>query len=342
MIYLITGSPGAGKTANALNSLLHDKQFQNRDVYFHDVDSLDVTLCQSLQGGKWTMLSEEDVSNWQQLPPDSVVFIDEAHRRMPARQARNTCPQWIVDLDSHRHDGLDFVLVTQHPKKLDVEVRRLVGSHSHYKRRKTSTFRYDCDQVIDTPEEPNSFKGKDVDKVRVQLPKFVIKGDLYHSATTHTHSYKLSPKLKKAFYGIGFIVVLLGVAGNHLYNRANDIFLEETVSSDSVTEFIPQVADALTSSVIPSSPIPRDSGPDFVPRDQRDYLSAPAYDELNVVRRLPTANCIATVDTCSCYSQDATRIPQVSDAQCRQILHNGQFQYWAEPDRHQPVASNDN
>jgi zona occludens toxin len=43
-------------------------------------------------------------------------------------------PAEIAALETHRHRGVDFVLITQHPMLIDQNVRRLIGRHEHVRR----------------------------------------------------------------------------------------------------------------------------------------------------------------------------------------------------------------
>jgi zona occludens toxin len=43
-------------------------------------------------------------------------------------------PAEIAALETHRHKGVDFILITQHPMLIDQNVRRLIGRHEHVRR----------------------------------------------------------------------------------------------------------------------------------------------------------------------------------------------------------------
>ncbi len=66
-----------------------------------------------------------------ELPAGSIVLIDEVQRLMRPRIHGSKVPAFIAELETHRHRGIDLVLITQHPMLLDSNVRRLTGQHFH-------------------------------------------------------------------------------------------------------------------------------------------------------------------------------------------------------------------
>ena len=48
------------------------------------------------------------------LPAGAIIVVDECQKYMPARRGAADAPQWIKDLSTHRHLGLDFILISQH------------------------------------------------------------------------------------------------------------------------------------------------------------------------------------------------------------------------------------
>ncbi|MGH8040320.1 MAG: zonular occludens toxin domain-containing protein, partial [Stenotrophomonas sp.] len=95
-LYLVTGQPGHGKTAYAL-----DKAFQfqkaGRAIYAHGVKDLDY------QKAGWTYL--EDPRQWDQLPDGSVILLDECYTVFPNRNPGAAVPPFIQAMATHRHRG---------------------------------------------------------------------------------------------------------------------------------------------------------------------------------------------------------------------------------------------
>jgi hypothetical protein len=122
MIFLITGTPGAGKT---LRAVWHVQQYvaAGRRV-FADIDGLAIPGV------------EPAPDDWRDTPDGSVVVYDEAQRRFGsegARAGRTDRPD-VVAMETHRHTGHDLILITQHPSLVSSHVRRLGGRHEHVQR----------------------------------------------------------------------------------------------------------------------------------------------------------------------------------------------------------------
>ena len=68
---------------------------------------------------------------WLWCKPGDLIVIDEAQFVMPRGTLGRKPPYWIQALEIHRHYGVDFLLITQHPQLIDTTVRALVGLHRH-------------------------------------------------------------------------------------------------------------------------------------------------------------------------------------------------------------------
>lgn len=117
MITLITGAPGAGKT-NALVSLLAELA-EGRALYVSGVPDLAVPH-----------VGLDDPTKWHEIVEDgAAVVIDEVQRVW--RPNRSKIPDDIAALETHRHRGIDFFIVTQSPGLVHANVRALIGRHVH-------------------------------------------------------------------------------------------------------------------------------------------------------------------------------------------------------------------
>ncbi len=129
MITLKTGVPGASKTLTAVHELAlflkstlkNESAF--RPIYVHGVKDLSLPH-----------FVLEDATKWDQVPDGSLVLIDECQSAFPPRSPSQKVPDHVAALNTHRHRGIDLILITQHPKLIDQGVRRLVGKHQHYRR----------------------------------------------------------------------------------------------------------------------------------------------------------------------------------------------------------------
>ena len=50
------------------------------------------------------------------------------------RSSGSPVPDYVSELETHRHKGYDLFLITQHPMLIDGNVRKLTGKHYHVKR----------------------------------------------------------------------------------------------------------------------------------------------------------------------------------------------------------------
>lgn len=196
MITLITGAPGAGKSA-ALVALLADLA-KGRPIYVDGIPDL-----------KIPHVELEDPRRWHELVPDgAVVVIDEVQRVWRPTGPGQKVGADIAALETHRHRGLDFYIVTQHPKLLHANVRNLVGRHVHL--RDTGVLgRWWCEW----PEasDPGSYRSAPVKK-RYRLPKASF--GLYKSASEHIKPRRSIPP---ALFIFGGAVMALGVVGWYVW-----------------------------------------------------------------------------------------------------------------------------
>lgn len=68
---------------------------------------------------------------WLWCKPGDLIMIDEAQFVMPRGTLGRKPPYWLQAMEIHRHYGVDFLIVTQHPQLIDTTVRALVGLHRH-------------------------------------------------------------------------------------------------------------------------------------------------------------------------------------------------------------------
>jgi len=68
---------------------------------------------------------------WLWCRPGDLIVVDEAQFVMPRGTLGRKPPYWLQAMEVHRHYGVDFLLITQHPQLIDTTVRALVGLHRH-------------------------------------------------------------------------------------------------------------------------------------------------------------------------------------------------------------------
>lgn len=126
MITLITGTPGSGKTLRCVELLAElrnsdDAKTRSR-LIFANVNGLAPEI---------GAVAEFDPLKWMDLPEGSLIVIDECQDFWPSRPSGSRRPESVAALNTHRHKGIDFVLLTQHPGLIDQDIRALVGRHLH-------------------------------------------------------------------------------------------------------------------------------------------------------------------------------------------------------------------
>ena len=190
MITLITGAPGAGKT-NALVSLLAELA-EGRALYVSGVPDLAVPH---------VVLDEP--SNWHEVVEDgAAVVIDEVQRVW--RPNRSKVPDDIAALETHRHRGIDFFIVTQSPGLVHANVRALIGRHVHLRDTGiTGRWWYEWPECADNVT--SSWKQAPVKKP-YRLDKKAQA--LYTSASKHVKPIRSLPASV-----VFLVVVLLALAG---------------------------------------------------------------------------------------------------------------------------------
>lgn len=195
MITLITGAPGSGKTA-ALVELLSG--FGGRSIYADGIPEL------TLQHEVLT-----DARQWMTTVADgSAVVIDEVQRVWRPAGTGSRIPPDIEALETHRHRGLDFFIVTQHPNLVHANVRRLVGRHVHLRDiGMLGRWWYEWPEATN----PETFRTAPVKK-RYSLPKAAFAK--YKSASLHIKPIRSVPR---SLVVLGVAVLALGIGAWRVY-----------------------------------------------------------------------------------------------------------------------------
>lgn len=146
MIYLYTGTPGSGKSYHAaevvdralrrgipvianfevnLNPKKHKAEFLM-------IDTLDMTPDTFMRYAEEHFKPGRDEHQ-------GIIIIDEAQIPFNSREGLNrNRMKWISFFSKHRHYFYDIILITQHDRMLDRQIRSLV--ETEYKHRKLTNF----------------------------------------------------------------------------------------------------------------------------------------------------------------------------------------------------------
>ncbi|KVH61498.1 zonular occludens toxin domain-containing protein [Burkholderia cepacia] len=179
MIELVTGTPGSGKTLYTVERLRKEAKAGRRIV----VDGIrDLAIDHVLADEQW-------MRKWyENCQPNDLIVVDEVQRIWPPVSVSVKPTEDIEKLHVHRHLGVDFIVITQHPQRMNKTIRDLVGRHVHVRRmfgwRKAMLYEWDH------AHNPQSLK--DAVKTPWSYPKDVFQ--LYTSAELHTKPKAVIPK----------------------------------------------------------------------------------------------------------------------------------------------------
>lgn len=325
-ITLITGLIGSGKTLRAVWYI--DQELKaGRAVYVCNLEGL------NLPG----VIPWEDPRKWQELPPGSLLVVDEAQRFWRARRSGDV-PLELQDAETSRHDAVSMLILTQQPGYLDKHLRGLVTRHEHLYRRMGAQAAqlYVWERCV---EDPNSASEKDgADQSLFVYPKQLY--GAYKSAEQHTVKLRLGMRAK-----LIILALLVGASliGTVVYRHTRS----EPSSSSSQATAAPGAAGASgAASSGAAGPVvdldPRHYAAQFTPRDPMAPWTAPAYDRRGVVAE-PRVFCMAVgtpgQQDCHCYTEQVTRYAMDLD-QCLVLAREGErYNPYRKPAQDAPVAA---
>lgn len=306
MITLITGTPGSGKSVYAVWHEIKTAIEKGRNVYSCGIPKLTLPAIP---------MKDEEARSWYKTAPKvdpddpdeipllstveegSLIVIDEVQRLWRPTGA-GAVPPDIAALETHRHHGMDFVVITQHPSLLHRNVRALVGKHIHLRSTALGNYLYEFPEWCENPQTKSARQS--CVRSRYRLPKAAF--SLYESASLHVKTSKRLP----IQYFI-FFAVLLGVPVGGYF------FVKNMYDRNHVVE---KKSDPVLSGVVHSSAVPpvqaEEKKPDFL----NISMVTPQIDWSKV------AACVSNSEVCRCYGDAAERLA-VPDRACRDAIEFG-------------------
>lgn len=239
MLKLITGLPGSYKSTYFVQTLAETCQRTeghdgHRSIYACNVKGLrvdDPAFC-----GRVELL--DDPNEWESLPDGSIIFIDEVQQFWRKRGPSKPCPPAVEHMDTHRHRGFDFVMVTQTPMLVDVELRAFIQEHHHFHRPFglpfASVYRFEVCETEPVKAGRTASSGVVVGKYTPK--RWAWK--LYKSSTIHT--VKMRPPWKLVAVGVSLIGALFVVVPS-AFGMYEKLFGETRFHGKTVA---PQATDA--------------------------------------------------------------------------------------------------
>lgn len=309
-ITVITGTPGAGKTLYAIEKLLLplvgtaveqtvDGQLVShpRTIYTN-IKGLTIDHELIGPGGEWTQDKGGDWSfkgNGQGLrdwhlwaKPGSVIVFDEVQQFWKPRANGSPVPPDIGGLETHRHMGLDFVIITQNVMLIDRNIQALIGRHLHVRRMANLALAivYEWDHC-----SKSLMYSKSLTKSPWRYDKKIFK--LYHSSDLHTKQPRAIPGL------VWFILIGLlaaAVLGPTMYGRMKTRFNPPPLVVEKPKGSSHQIAPPS----LPASAAPGQVDPLHSPNGQ----ALPAQS--GQVQAVPVfAGCARLREVCQCYDSAA-------------------------------------
>jgi zona occludens toxin len=336
MITLITGTPGAGKTAWIVQELT--RLPSQRKLFVHGIPDLKLPhepvycrseLCEHCQSIPELDNQQYFVESWHNWANDgSLLVFDEVQRIWRSNQGTTKLPESIAKLETHRHRGIDFWLASQSPKLFHNNVRALVGRHIHLISNFAGRYEYEW------PECSDDLSGRtSAVKRSYKLPKQIFR--LYKSSSLHT---KLTHRKPIAYYvmlvTVPLVLALMTIFYKNVISKYSGDKPEIAMTSDKTG------LDTADLSAGPATQHSREKAfPDFKPEIDGVPESAPAYSELIKVTSAPIlAACVLSRSTnkCKCYTNQATPYP-ATDVYCRQIVEGNRFNPYKKESQNVPA-----
>lgn len=279
MLTLITGTPGAGKS-------LYTVWEEARKVPGSTIEQDGVAVPRRLLSNiKGLLLDHEvigkaELENWHEwAKPGDVIVFDEVQEAWRPRSVSSKVPACIEALETHRHMGVDIILITQHPMLVDSNIRRLCNRHLHLRRlARTVAYVYEWDHCANNPgQTKTALQGK------VWFHPKKAYG-LYKSAQLHTKPTARLPRI--ALVGV-LALVGLGIAGPMAYGRIQQTFAGPKPGQEATAAGKPGVTPQKGAAAVPAASA---AGP----------ATPPAGPVVASVRP-KLVGCVQSVKRCSCF-----------------------------------------
>lgn len=336
MLTLVTGVPGGGKSLYMVDRLaIESEKKDRRPLYAQGIDGLN-----------YEALGVEriDIREWHipgVVPDGALIFVDEAWKDdcFPQRMAGKPVPEHVVALRESRHRGIDFLIATQNPKQLEVEVRRLAGRHIHLE----NLFGTKSSQIFEWAkcvDRPTDDRGARSGAIKKTWPHPKNRYSLYDSASAHEGD---NNKIRIPWKILIIPVLLLLFVGLLWWSKVTLDGLTETKEGEKGAEVVEAVKHAVVRPLTPSPGRPpgfqseaRSRGTmveyaaSLVPRVASQPWSAPIFDQKPVLAE-PDLYCASVQDgPCICHTEQGTRY-KLKDHECRIVAKLGQYNPYRRP-----------
>lgn len=328
-ITLVTGLPGAGKTLYSLVRWKAESETAGRQVFHASGMTVDGIPKLRLPWQVW------DAREWPTLPAGSIMLIDEAQRVFPVRPRGAAVPKYVELLETHRHMGLDLVLITQDPMLIDAHVRKLCDRHFHVMR----VFGLARAVVHEFPTgvRDNVAKSRSGSTQHTfKYPKAAYAW--YQSSELHTMQRRVPAKVWILLLAPLILAALVAVFVMRTKARIDGESPDIPLPGGYVggVPGVPGAPGRVGAAAAPGGQRVAPLTPGEWAQLQQARVpglphTAAVYDQVTVPVVAPyPAACVASAARCLCYTQQATRI-DAPDGLCRGIAAGGFFVAWGQP-----------
>lgn len=342
MLFLITGSLGAGKTSNILWDLIHNPEFKDRPKFATHIPDFDY------ETHGFEQIDKNDIENWvtwtdpkddfstvSNFPKGSIIFIDESDLFFPSSIGDKNPPRYMREMARSRHHGLDFYIITQQSKMICAFLFGLIQRHIHFHRPNGSdtVTRYTWEH-----HQPNVYSRANrlsglSQKVKVNPEVF----KLYRSTIENTriktppkHIYKKLVLLALPMFILPFFLYWFMI-GRHSAPEVKKPAPSQSIASTPAST-VPPVATNSSALQTTETPIIEHqlTYKDYIPDNPLMPYSAPAYRDLAKPTDFPRiAACMDSIRTgCKCFTQQYTPIDVPKDS-CLRMVKEGWFDNFA-------------
>lgn len=340
MIYLITGTPGTGKTSMALKwvldnkfGLFEDDDGNKRPIYAVNIPNINKRVLPIADVEPADFVAKPLHENF---PTGAVIFVDEALEIYPPRSASSKLPTHLEGLNKLRHYGLTLIVLTQSAAYLDPFLQALVGKHIHIERKQMKSRLYEWNHIV---KSVNDTARKDAYSEIYTPDKRTF--ELYKSSSKHI---KFKKSLSWYWYALPILpmVVAFGywyasstvadMAGVHDDKTPTPQVEQQSQprASEQAASSLDKYMPATASYAAPSSPNNLTAS-DFLPTVAGRDESAPIYNSVRKVVDFPQiVGCVESAKGCNCYTQQASKVA-MSINQCRDWLENRPFNAYKLP-----------
>ena len=321
MIYLITGVPGSGKTLYAVSTLVKKLAEQRpkrqgveieRRICVDNIKDLLIPhemLCPLVLNDRDELVKEDEngqgVWNWPDwCKPGDVIVIDEVQRHWRPRGMGVKPAREIQALETHRHLGIDLVIITQNPMLIDQNVRRLIGRHQHVRRLfgMQRAVIYDWDgcsvDVHRTKSATTSF---------FNYPKSAY--NLYKSSELHTKQHQKIPlwlvvPVMAIIGGIFVAPMAFATLSNAMSGKG--VGREHAAAAPKSAASAPLLPGTSLSLPVPAAPAPAFPVPGTNPSAPMQSPLAAAFTPIPETPQY--AGCIIVRQRCGCFNERGQRV----------------------------------